>query len=72
MNKTTLRFAVLILIAASLGACATSSATKPANPQVLAKLHTIDKTRATMVIYRPREYMGAALRPPLSSMAKTS
>jgi Protein of unknown function (DUF2846) len=63
MNKTVLRSAVLILIAASLGACATSSATKPANPQVLAKLHAIDKTKATMVIYRPREYMGAALRP---------
>jgi hypothetical protein len=63
MNKTILRSAFLILIAAALGACATSSATKPANPQVLAKLHAIDKTKATMVIYRPREYMGAALRP---------
>jgi hypothetical protein len=63
MNKTALRSAILILVAASLGACATSSATKPANPQVLAKLHAIDKTKATMVVYRPREYMGAALRP---------
>jgi hypothetical protein len=63
MNKTALRSAILILIAASLDACATSSATKPANPQVLAKLHAIDKTKATMVVYRPREYMGAALRP---------
>jgi hypothetical protein len=63
MNKTTLRSAIFILIAASLGACATSSTTKPANPQVVAKLHAIDKTKATMVVYRPREYMGAALRP---------
>ena len=64
MNKTILRSAITILIAASLGACATSSATKPANPQVLAKLHAIDnKTRATMVVYRPREYMGGGLRP---------
>jgi len=63
MNKTIPRSAIFILIAASLGACATSSATKPANPQVLAKLHAIDKTKATMIVYRPREYMGAALRP---------
>ncbi|MEY2509770.1 MAG: hypothetical protein QOE26_533 [Verrucomicrobiota bacterium] len=63
MNKTALRSAILILVAASLGACATSSATKPANPQVLAKLHAIDKTKATIVVYRPREYLGAALRP---------
>jgi hypothetical protein len=63
MNKTILRSAILALFAAALGACATSSATKPANPLVLAKLHAIDKTKATMVIYRSREYMGAALRP---------
>jgi hypothetical protein len=63
MNKTALHSAICILIAASLGACATSSATKPANPQVVAKLHAIDKTKATMVVYRSREYMGAMLRP---------
>jgi hypothetical protein len=63
MNKTILRSALVILIAASLGACATSSDTKPANPQVLAKFHAIDKSKATMVIYRAREYAGSALRP---------
>jgi hypothetical protein len=63
MNKSALRSAIVILIAASLGACATSSATKPANPQVVAKLHAIEKTKATMVVYRSREYMGAGLRP---------
>jgi len=64
MNTNLLRCALVILIAASLGACATSSETKPANPLVLSKLRAIDKSKmATMVVYRPREYMGAALRP---------
>lgn len=63
MSKSILRSALIILVAASLGACATSSATKPANPQVLAKFQAIDKSKATMVIYRAREYAGGALRP---------
>ena len=63
MNNTTLRSILFIFIAASLGACASSSATKPANPQVLARMQSIDKTKATMVIYRPRVALGAALRP---------
>jgi hypothetical protein len=63
MNRAILRSALIILISAALGACATSSATKPANPQVLAKLRAIDKTKAIMVVYRPREYMGGGLRP---------
>jgi hypothetical protein len=64
MSKTILHSAILILVAASLGACASSSATKPANPQVVAKMRAIDQTKmATMVVYRSREYMGAALRP---------
>ena len=63
MNKTILHRVLFVVIGASLGACASSSTTKPANPQVLAKLHAIDKTKATMVVYRSREYMGAALRP---------
>lgn len=51
------------LSAVAFGACASNSATKPANPQVLAKMQSIDKTNATMVIYRPRVAFGAALRP---------
>lgn len=64
MNKTSLRNVLFLLTAFSLGACATNSATKPPNPEVLAKFHAIDKSKmATMVVYRPREYMGGALRP---------
>jgi hypothetical protein len=64
MNKTLLHCLLVVLTAFSIGACATSSATKPQNPEVLAKFRAIDKSKmATMVIYRPREYMGAALRP---------
>ena len=63
MSKTILRSILVVFIAASLSACASSSATKPANPQVLAKMQSIDKTQATMVIYRPRVTFGAALRP---------
>lgn len=54
---------LLVVIAFSLGACA-SSATKPPNPQVVAKFRALDKSKvATMVIYRPRVGLGAALRP---------
>ena len=54
---------LFLLLASLLGACA-SSEIKPENPQVLARIHAIDHTRmATMLIYRPREMMGAALRP---------
>ena len=64
MNKTIVRSALFLLTAILLDACATSSATKPANPQVLAKLHAIDHNKmATMVVYRSREYAGGALRP---------
>lgn len=63
MNKMLLRFLFIVFTGLALGACATSSATKPANPLVLAKLNAIDKSKATMVIYRSREYLGAALRP---------
>jgi hypothetical protein len=63
MNKILSRCLLLVFTVLALGACATSSATKPANPLVLAKLNGIDKSKATMVIYRSREYMGAALRP---------
>jgi hypothetical protein len=65
MNKTSLLRCLLVLLTAlSLGACATSSATKPANPAVLAKFHAIDKSKmAVMVVYRTREYVGGLLRP---------
>ncbi len=63
MTTQKLRALILSLAAASLGACATSE-TAPPNPQVLAKMYAVDRTRmATMVIYRPREMMGAGLRP---------
>ncbi len=63
MNTPRIRSLGPILVAALLGACA-SSETKPVNPQVMAKMHSVDRTRmATMVIYRPRETMGGALRP---------
>lgn len=64
MNNIILRSTLLMLLPALLGACASSSATKPANPQVLAKMQAIDKAKAaTMVVYRPRVPLGAALRP---------
>jgi hypothetical protein len=64
MNKISLRCLLVLLFAFSLGACATNSATLPANPAVLAKFRAVDKSKmATMVIYRPREYLGAVLRP---------
>jgi hypothetical protein len=63
MNKILSHCLLLVFTAFALGACATSSATKPANPLVVAKLSAIDKSKATMVVYRSREYFGAALRP---------
>ena len=63
MNKSLLNRLVCIFLAASLTACATS-ATKPPNPQVVARMHAVDRARmATVVVYRPREMLGAALRP---------
>lgn len=64
MNKTLFRSLLLIFIAFALGACATNTATKPANPAVLAKLAAINKSKmATMVVYRPQLAVGMLLRP---------
>ena len=63
MNKTPLFRFVCVLATVSLTACATTS-TKPPNPQVVARMKAVDRARmATVVVYRPREMLGAALRP---------
>jgi hypothetical protein len=63
MIKTAFSRLLFLSLATLLGACA-SSGIKPENPQVLVRIHAIDRARmATMLIYRPREMMGAALRP---------
>ncbi len=63
MNKTTVARLICVVAAASLTACA-STATKPPNPQVAAKMNAVDKARmATVVIYRPSASLGGMLRP---------
>ena len=62
MYKVPQRLFCIVLLAL-LSACATS-ATKPANPAVVARMKAIDRTKsATVVIYRPSAHMGYALHP---------
>lgn len=52
-----------LVLAGCLGACA-SGTVKPSNPAVVARLHSVDRAqKATVVVYRPAEFQGSALRP---------
>jgi hypothetical protein len=63
MKKTFIRCLLFLPLLAFLGACATDEIA-PTNPQVLAKLQTIDHTqKATMVIYRPENAIGRGKHP---------
>jgi hypothetical protein len=63
MKKSTIRSLVFIPIVVFIGACATHEVAPP-NPEVQQKLQAIDRSQsAVMVVYRPSEAFGSALRP---------
>ena len=63
MKNKTIKNLFYLPLLTLLGACATHEI-KPANPKILEQIQAIDHTQnATMVIYRPEETVGYALRP---------